>query len=133
MTIDQAHLLRKCGKQPVHTAAEICLLADHFPENIKLFASYKKSAMVGGVIIYESREVAHAQYIAATDEGKEAGALDLILDYLINNYYQAKKYFDFGISTDHAGQYLDVGLAANKESYGARTTVYDFYEINLAG
>lgn len=131
MAIDEAHLLRKHGKRPAHTAAEIRLLADRFPENIKLFASYDGETMLGGVIIYESTQVAHAQYIAATDEGKEIGALDIILGYLINTYYQAKKHFDFGISTDRKGQYLDIGLVSNKESFGARTTVYDFYEIDL--
>jgi hypothetical protein len=87
--------------------------------------------MLGGVIIYESERVAHAQYIAASDDGKEMSALDAIMDFLINDYYRDKTYFDFGISTDQDGQYLDVGLVANKESFGARTTVYDFYKIDL--
>jgi hypothetical protein len=132
IAIDEQHLMQKHGKKPVHTATEIQLLASLFPENIKLFAAYKGETMLGGTIMYESKQVAHAQYIAATDEGKEIGALDVILGFLINDYYQDKTYFDFGISTDHEGKYLDVGLVANKESFGARTTVYDFYEISLA-
>ena len=131
MAIDEQHLLHKHHKKPVHTAAEMSLLASRFPENIKLFAAYKAETMLGGVIVYEHRQVAHAQYIAARDEGKAIGALDVICDFLINDYYQARGYFDFGISTDYESQYLDVNLIANKESFGARTTVYDFYEINL--
>ena len=132
MAIDEAHMLRKHNKKPVHTAAELKLLASRFPEYIKLFGAYRGETMVGGVLIYESREVAHAQYIAATDEGKALGALDVVLAFLIQEYYRGVKHFDFGISTDRDGRYLDVGLVSNKESFGARTTVYDFYEIPVA-
>jgi hypothetical protein len=131
IAIEEQYLLDKHHKKPVHTAAEIQMLVDRFPNNIKLFATYKDETMLGGVIIYESERVAHAQYIAASDDGKEMSALDAIMDFLINDYYRDKTYFDFGISTDQDGQYLDVGLVANKESFGARTTVYDFYKIDL--
>jgi hypothetical protein len=131
MAIDERHLQTKHHKCPVHTAAEIGLLASRFPNNIQLYAAYHAGTMLGGAIMYDSQEVAHAQYIAATDEGKEAGALDVLLDILINKVYASKRYFDFGISTDRDGQYLDVGLVSNKESFGARTTVYDFYELTL--
>ena len=86
---------------------------------------------LAGVLIYESSEVAHAQYIAATDLGKNVGALDAIMDYLVNSYYLDKKYFDFGISTEEQGKYLNINLINNKESFGARSVVYDFYEMNL--
>ena len=46
--------------QPVHTAAEIQLLAGRFPENIKLFAASRDGKMLAGVIVYESANVAHA-------------------------------------------------------------------------
>jgi hypothetical protein len=29
------------------------------------------------------------------------------------------------------GRKLNAGLIQNKESYGARATVYDFYEVNV--
>jgi GNAT acetyltransferase-like protein len=128
----EAELLRaKYGLKPVHTAAEIELLAGRFPDNIKLFAAYKDAAMLAGVCVYESPTVAHAQYIAATDEGKRLGALDAILDVLVNEHYAAKPYFDFGISTELDGRYLNAGLLGNKESFGARAVVYDFYELTV--
>jgi len=132
MAIEENNLMMRHNVKPVHTANEIELLAGRFPENIKLFASYKDDIMMGGVIIYESRHVAHAQYIAATEEGKEMGATDIIMNYLINEYYTEKRYFDFGISTENEGRYLNVGLIENKESYGARAVIYDFYEWVLA-
>lgn len=131
MAIEESHLIHKHSKKPVHSAEEISYLANFFPDNIKLFAAYQDITMLGGVIIYESSQVAHAQYIAATDKGKDFSALDAIINYLINSYYIDKKYFDFGISTRDQGRYLDMNLIANKESFGARAVVYDFYEVNL--
>jgi hypothetical protein len=57
--------------------------------------------------------------------------LDVIMDVLLNEVYREKAYFDFGISTVDNGRSLNLGLIQNKESYGARSTVYDFYELNL--
>jgi hypothetical protein len=87
--------------------------------------------MLAGIVIYETDVLAHAQYISATDEGKSIGAVDVLLDYLINEYYTDKKYFDFGISTEDAGRYLNAGLMQNKESYGARAIAYDFYGLDV--
>jgi len=132
MPIEAQVLGEKHNLRPVHTAEEIQLLAERFPNNIKLFSAYCDGEMLAGVVIYESDTVAHAQYIAANDEGKQKGALDLILDYLITDYYRNKNYFDFGISTEDDGRYLNSGLIENKQSFGARAIVHDFYEIDLA-
>ena len=117
---------------PVHTVEEMRLLQDSFKENIKLFASYFNNTMLAGVVIYESENVAHAQYTTNSEEGREKGALDIVFDYLINDYYKKnKKYFDFGISTEKDGRYLNLGLVEYKESYGARSVMHDFYEIDI--
>ncbi|MEP6911405.1 MAG: GNAT family N-acetyltransferase, partial [bacterium] len=65
------------------------------------------------------------------DQGKQFAALDLILDFLINEYYAAKDYFDFGVSTEEEGRYLNAGLAEHKESFGGRAVVYDTYELTI--
>jgi hypothetical protein len=127
-----AHVLEtKYDTKPVHTHTEIALLADRFPDNIKLFAAYQEQEMLAGAILYESSQVAHAQYIGISDEGKRISALDLIVDYLINDYYVDKKYFDFGISTEDNGRRLNTGLIENKQSFGGRAVVHDFYELTL--
>ncbi len=131
MTILKNLLQKRHRVKPVHTISEIQLLASRFPQNIKLFSAYKDGTMVGGIIMYETGTVAHLQYTAMTDEGKNLSASDFILDYLINEYYAGKRYFDFGISTEKGGKFLNVGLARNKESFGARTIVYDQYEIAI--
>ncbi len=131
MAIEEKLLREKYGIKPVHTPEELGLLAGRFPDNIKLFASYRDNEMLGGVVIYESPIVAHAQYISATDEGKDIGATDIIFDYLIMSYYKHVKYFDFGVSTEDEGRYLNKGLIRNKETYGARAVVHSHYEVDL--
>lgn len=130
MEIEAGVLESKYNSRPVHTAQELMSLAKRFPENIKLFAAYRADQMLAGVVIYESAKVVHAQYIGATDEGKKTGAPDLVLDHLINSYCQ-RRYFDFGISTEDHGRYLNAGLIENKQSFGARAIVHDFYQLDV--
>ena len=131
MGIEARVLAERHGARPVHTAAELTMLAGRFPENIRLFAAHRAGRMIAGVVVYASGRVAHAQYIGATEEGRAVGATDLILTLLISDYYKDANYFDFGISTERDGTYLNEGLAENKQGFGARAVVYDFYEIAL--
>jgi len=131
MRIGEEQLLRKHNCRPVHTAAEIEALAKRFPDNIRLFSATKNEEVLGGVIAYQSETVVHAQYIAATQAGMECGALDVVIDYLLNEHSVGRRYFDFGISCTQGGRQLDVNLIGNKESFGGRATVYDFYELSV--
>ncbi|MFA7571131.1 MAG: GNAT family N-acetyltransferase [Sulfurimonadaceae bacterium] len=117
--------------KPVHTLEEIKKLANLFPKNIKLFLSKKDKRIVSGALIYENHNIVHTQYLANSEEGRELGALDLLIDYLIKDVYKNKKYFDFGISNEDAGRYLNAGLIAQKEGFGARAVVHDFYELEI--
>ena len=118
-------------EKPVHTIDEIQRLHFLFPKNIKLFACVKKSTMLAGVLIYESDKVAHVQYIASNASGRKLGALDLTFHYLLTDYYRHKPYFDFGISNEDQGHYLNKGLIDQKEGFGARAVVHDQYKIDL--
>jgi len=131
MRIVKQVLMERHGVRPVHSCEEIAMLAARFPDNIKLFASYRGDTMLAGVIIYESTNVAHAQYIANSPEGMRLGALDIVFDYLINEYYNEKRYFDFGISTENEGRFLNNGLIDYKEDFGARAIAHDFYEVSI--
>lgn len=132
------------GTKPVHTAEELKLLAGRFPDIIKLFAAYDgQGKMYAGSVIFDTKQTVHAQYIANSDEGRAIGALDLVFDYLINEYCFSftrggqnekafpKKYFDFGISTEDDGKYLNNGLISQKEGFGGRGIAYDFYEMMI--
>jgi len=116
---------------PVHTATELNLLAERFPKNIKLYAAFKDERMLAGVVLYITELVVHAQYIANSDDGRRVGALDVIFDYLINTQYTEIEYFDFGISTENNGLFLNDGLITQKQEFGGRGIVYDFYEIKI--
>jgi hypothetical protein len=131
MRIEEESLGERHGVNPVHTSEEITLLANRFPSNIKLFASFKDSVMVAGIIMYESKNVAHMQYAANSKQGWTIGAQDIIEDYLINEHYMDKRFFDFGISTEKQGQVLNRGLIQRKENFGASAVMYDLYQLLL--
>ncbi|GHA63826.1 GNAT family N-acetyltransferase [Pontibacter akesuensis] len=131
MQLEQQVLQEKHNTTPVHTAEEIELLASRFPGNIRLYTATRGNELVAGALVYETATVAHCQYMAASADGRDAGAMDVLVDWLLTEVYAHKPYFSFGISTDQQGAYLNEGLARNKESYGARTVVHDFYELKL--
>ena len=116
---------------PVHTIYEIMRLHNLFPNNIKLFVAKKNNKILAGAVIFENEIIVHTQYLANSDEGRKLGALDLIIDRLINEIYKNKKYFDFGISNENNGKYLNIGLIKQKEGFGARAVVHDFYELEI--
>ena len=131
MDLVSSVLTAKYNVEPTHTKQEMEMLSGRFPQNIRLFAAYRGEHLCAGVLIYESTQVAHAQYIAASDDAKREGALECILDELVERRYATIRYFDWGISTEQAGRWLNLGLVQNKESYGARGVAYDLYEIDL--
>lgn len=114
-----------------HSLDEIAYLRNQFPDNIRLFCTLKENRVVAGCLIFETATVAHAQYISASQEGKECGALDLLFDYLIDQVFTTKKYFDFGTSNEDNGYFLNEGLISQKEGFGARGVVYDTYQLNI--
>ena len=117
--------------KPVHTAAELKLLADRFPDNIKMYASFQDDRMIAGVVMYLTPRVAQTQYIANSDDGRQCGALDAVMNYLINECYSDKEYFDFGISNENEGRFLNEGLISQKQEFGGRAIAYDFYELKV--
>ena len=131
MALAEFVLMEKHGIRPVHTVDELTPLMSRFPENIKLFVSSKQDVMMSGIVIYESRNVVHGQYAANSNVGRAIGAQDIIEDYLINEYYKDKRYFDFGISTTKLGKELNEGLLTRKEGFGASAINYDFYELKI--
>jgi hypothetical protein len=131
MQIVEEVLKERHGVKPVHTTNEIELLANRFPDNIKLFSCFKNETMLAGVIVYESKNVAHTQYIANSNEGRALGALDFTLNYLIKDFCKGRRYFDFGISTEQSGQSLNIGLIDYKESFKASAVMHDIYILTV--
>lgn len=114
---------------PVHKLVEISRLHAKFPNKIRQFNVYNDDEIVAGTTIFETKNVAHAQYISANSNRQQLGSLDLLFNHLINDVFSNKLFFDFGISNVNQGQIINSGLMSWKESFGARSVVHDFYKI----
>lgn len=117
---------------PTHSEEEIVRLAGRFPDNIKLFTAEEAGSIQAGLVIFETETVAHAQYLAATPDGRSLGALDLVIEHTIEFYRSRKRFFDFGISTVDGGRVLNEGLIKQKEEFGGSAVVHDVYELDIA-
>lgn len=126
------NLQERHNTKPVHSLEEITLLHKYFPENIKQFNVYFEEKIIAGATIFETDNVVHIQYISSNELRSKTGSLDYLFDFLITKYTTPKRYFDFGISNENNGRILNEGLLYWKESFGAKTVVQDFYELDLA-
>jgi hypothetical protein len=115
--------------RPVHSIDEIRLLKTRCPRNVRLFGAFEGETMVAGAVIYQSKHVSHAQYIAASGRGRELRALDLLFDTLLTQLLTETIYFDFGSSSEGDG--VNAGLLDQKEGFGARAVTQDWYDIDL--
>lgn len=125
-------LQSRYGVTPVHTLEEITLLHERFPDNIRLFTVDDDNGnILGGTVLYVTDRVVHMQYSGTTEEGRRTSALDYLYEYLIKDLFAGKRFFDFGISVEDGGHYLNSGLIAYKERLGGRTVTYNTYVIDL--
>ncbi len=117
----------------VHNADELTLLKSRFLNEIQLWCAKQDGKMIAATLLFVSHQVVHTQYLAANEKARELGALDLLIKYLIDKFQDNKLFFDFGISTENNGQYLNNGLISQKESFGGRTSVYQTYILKQEG
>jgi len=127
----EANLLTNHQVHPVHTVDEMKLLHSRFPKHIVLYTATLNGEVIGGVVMYLTPQVAHAQYSSATPEGKRLGVLDAIYDRIMHQDMKDYPYFDFGKSTEDAGHILNEQLVFQKEGFGGRAVCYDTYEWTL--
>lgn len=123
------NLQEKFKVNPVHNLEEINLLKKRFKNNIRQFNVYQNHKLVGGTTIFETKKVAHVQYISANNEKNKLGTLDFLFTHLIQTEFANKPYFDFGISNENNGKNINQGLQFWKEGFGATGIVQDFYHI----
>jgi hypothetical protein len=125
-------LMSRYNTQPVHTLAELEKLAAAFPENIRLLLAYKDGVAIAGSLLYITPTVVHAQYIAASEQGKACDALSLLFDRAISeSAAMGKCYFDFGTCNEQRGLYLNEGLVRQKNGFGGRGIAYPSFLIKL--
>lgn len=121
-------LAMRHGVTPTHSLEEITSLAARCPE-IQLYMAYEQAEPIAAVVVYDYKQVAHTQYITVSERGQELGALDMLLYVLISETYSDRPYFNFGISSENQGLELNTGLCAQKEMFGGRSTIQQWYEI----
>lgn len=129
--LEEYTLKKYHNTKPVHSADEMILLQNRFPENIHLYTAELNKEIIAGLIIYEYTNAIHTQYMATNETGRKIGALDLLIISIIDIYKGSKKWLDFGISTENKGMILNHGLIYQKESFGGRTIVYETYEVKI--
>lgn len=123
------NLDKKHQSKPVHTFQEMELLHKNFPDSIRQFNVYHDNEIVAGTTMFLTDKVAHPQYISGNQKKNELGSLDYLYYYLMTEVFKDKIYFDFGPSHEDNGRKIKEGILFWKESFGARTTTQNFYEI----
>jgi len=126
------NLKARHGVTPVHTLDELQLLRTRFPKKIRFFGARAKDKTLHAIgMMFYTKNVAHLQCSSPSAEGRVNGAYDLLVDYLITERHQEKRYFDFGVSTEDNGHYLNEGLIALKEAFGGRAVCYNQYVLEI--
>lgn len=126
-------LQKQHGVNAVHSVEELKLLYSRFPQNIKLYVARFNEEIIAATLVFIYENLVHTQYLAANEKAREIGALDLLIKTLMDEFAKSKKYFDFGISTEDSGEILNHGLISQKEGFGGRSVVHQFFSINVEG
>lgn len=126
------NLASKHGTKPVHSLAEITLLAERFSENIRCTCGTVNNVVVAGTLLFVTPTTSHAQYIGSSEAGYDVSALDAIFEHCIDvAQREGRRWFDFGISTEKGGMVLNEGLYCFKSEFGGGGTVHEFFELDL--
>lgn len=123
------NLSEKHDASPVHTLDEIKLLASRFPNSIAQVNVYKDDKIVAGTTVFLTKNVIHPQYVSANADKNVLGSLDLLYDFIVNDFNDEKKYFSFNTSSEEQGELLNQGLIFWKEGCGARSHVFNNYVL----
>lgn len=128
----QNEVLRKYhGATAVHSAEELTRLHRAFPEQIQLWtARSAEGELIAGTVLFLSGNVIHTQYLAANDKARRIGGLDYLIKTLMDTFTGKARYFDFGTSMERDGR-LNGGLCFQKEGFGGRTVLYDYYGLDI--
>ena len=132
-TLVEAVLAARHNALPAHALHEIVALAKRF-ERIALHAAFQGDAAnappLAVAVTYAYDGVLHTQYLAASEAGCEIGALDAVIEMLLEHPPAGTRWLSFGASTYDQGRQLNAGLAAQKEMFGARPTLLTTLELD---
>jgi hypothetical protein len=123
-------LQQRHGARATHRCAEMQALMARF-DRIVCCTAQAGGALLAGAVLYRYDGVLHTQYLAASDAGRDCGALDAVIEHAIERHGHACRWLNFGVSTTDEGRVLNRGLAAQKEMFGGRSTVLQTLELPL--
>lgn len=127
------NLARKHGAIPVHSLDELSLLIERFPDQILIRCALIDGKVEAGIVLFNSANVWHAQYIAASELAYQVSALDAIFDAAIIEALEIGiRYFDFGTSNEDSGRVLNDGLYRFKSEFGGAGVTHDFFSLDLS-
>ncbi|MEB3286042.1 MAG: GNAT family N-acetyltransferase [Vampirovibrionales bacterium] len=126
------NLKRKHGAKPVHSLEEIVWLKERFPNEIRFISAYHQNQLIAGFVLFITKMTAHLQYSASSETGYELYALHPVVDYCLQlSQSLGCRYFDFGISNEQEGRYLNEGLHRFKAKFGSGGAIHEFYDLAL--
>ena len=79
--------------------------------------------------VFLTKNVIHPQYVSGNADKNVLGSLDLLYDFIVNDFNEEKKYFSFNTSSEEQGELLNQGLIFWKEGCGARSHVFNNYVL----
>lgn len=120
----EARLGGRFGLKPAHTLAEMRLLKSRFPGEIEFFEARRDGALLAGCLTFRTSQVLHMQYLHASDQGRDQGASDLLVAWILEHACAPARWFCMGHSCEEDGLVLNEGLHAYKESLGGQAAVY---------
>ena len=106
---------------PEESPDDMRSLMEQFGREVKLYLVRKEGSVVAGTLVYETPHVVCVRYMAASDEGLQGGALDLLLRHLITERYRQVPYMDI----------TPAALRLVAEDFGGRAVCYDTYIVSL--
>ncbi|MFC2089131.1 GNAT family N-acetyltransferase [Bacteroidota bacterium] len=131
LSIVNINLHEKYNAIPTHTSEELNLLKNRFNKNILFYNLVLRNEIEGGMVLFIANSSVHAQYIATTNSARKSRGLDFIIVSIIEMFENKYEWFDFGISTEQNGRYLNRSLIKSKEEYGLSAICYDTYKLDL--
>ncbi|HPA20003.1 MAG TPA: GNAT family N-acetyltransferase [Verrucomicrobiae bacterium] len=121
-------LERRHRAAPVHSFEEICLLRDHFPDNILARSVFAGSERLVSAVLFVSPSVLKMQYFGWRSEASGTGAAELMDVSMAEEARRGGRWLDLGTSMEPETGELQARLHATKEDCGARMILYETYE-----
>ncbi len=125
----EINLMERHNTKPVHTIDEIQLLAQLFPQNIKLYLlkDITNNEIMGGSVLFSSKGILKVQYFATSHIGRKNRVSDVLYYNIIRNHLDTKDFIDFGSSMNIKTKKVCKNLLSAKEKFGASTfPIYTF-------